>query len=50
MNDTDDLLIDLKEHADWISIENGDYYTAGFIREAIDEIKRLRALVDAKGE
>lgn len=44
MNDTDYLLVHLKNHAAWMLIEEGDGYTASVLEEAMDEIKRLHAL------
>ena len=50
MDDLDYILERMKNHADWMLIEEGDSYTAGILEEAMEEIKRLRVLVDAKGE
>jgi hypothetical protein len=50
MYDTDYLLGRLKSHAEWVAIEQDDGYTASIIEEAMEEIKRLRALVDAVKE
>lgn len=50
MNETNDLLERMKEETDWVRIEYELGYTASLLEEAMEEIKRLRALVDAKGE
>ena len=50
MNEIEDLLGRMKEDADWVRIEYELGYTASLLEEAMEEIKRLRALVDAKGE